>query len=722
MTRYPPVADAVLFSLFFATLGVSAFTFTFPLLAADRAIAGIWLGSGFSGYFLIKLILAPLIGNLADRVGARPLLLAGVTLGTVTPWLYLVFPSSFNLYLVQFVLGFAGGIIRPLGMAVIGTEADEQQHGAIFGRYNLLFNLAVMSGPLIAGLLFFIGPTTPLLLFLSGTQLVSMIILYTFLSPAFSLTGDDKSDDPGLQPNIFSMLPLMTAVAGRTFGLAVMISFYPLLLRETLIAERIITAVYFAVPTLFTCLTLPLAKQWNNTINRIRATFFGMLTSAAGLLVVSYFSTPAGFVCAGILLGIGAGVSAPAAMAQAVSFAGKKGGITGWFHLAANLGFIAGPVFAGVVVQQTGSMTAPFWGAGFIGIAACFPLFLQNMRDRHRHFFPFTRPGLIFLTVLGILVIRYPPFTSLEKQYHGIRYKYTNIAMETVVRMTLEHENEQHADKAAKEAMSLIHALQQDYDHHYREGSIGRINEAAGRESVVVTEKAGALLQRALVFCAHSGGVFDISIGAITRTAEYFRKEPAQQQQNLVDYRLVDFDTASRRVFLPREGMALDLGGLAKGTIIDAAVGSLRKNGIKGGIVEAGGDLFCFGARKWRCGLQHPRKKELLGIIEVQNKAVCGSGDYYQFVMSEKNGKMVRKHHIMDLATGDSAQKSISVTTIAAATELADALATTLFIMGPVDGQKFLDKYYPDAAALWVLPDLKTVATANFPSFLTPGK
>ncbi len=328
--------------------------------------------------------------------------------------------------------------------------------------------------------------------------------------------------------------------------------------------------------------------------------------------------------------------------------------------------------------------------------------------------------GIVLITfVLAV----FPAFSAAgggDGNSQGSRFSYADIAMGTIVRLTLIHDDEREADNAAKLAFSTIRDWQQDVDHRFREGSVGRVNEAAGNMPVVVSDRAARLLERALDFCLKSAGVFDISIGAISTRPEYFRTEPAPEQRKLVDFTKIELNSETNSVFLPEKGMALDLGGLAKGSIIDAVVSTLKKQGIQSGIVEGGGDFYCFGPRTWRCGLQHPRKDELLGVIEVQNRAICGSGDYRQFVITEEGGKKKRKHHILDPATGDSARKSISVTTVAATAELADALATTLLIMGPEEGRIFLDENYPDASALWVLPDLTVQKTANFPPIRRP--
>ncbi len=292
------------------------------------------------------------------------------------------------------------------------------------------------------------------------------------------------------------------------------------------------------------------------------------------------------------------------------------------------------------------------------------------------------------------------------------------LAMGTIIRFTLVATNESVADQAADSAFAAISRLEKDFDHRDANGSIGRVNGAAGIKSVDITADAFALIERSLEFCDKTKGVFDITIGAITLTPNYY-ENLSGDKKSLVNYKLVQLNQEEQTVFLPKKGMALDLGGIAKGTIIDSAAAAIRRQeGISAGIVEAGGDFFCFGDKSWKVGIQHPRQEGLLGIIEISNRGVCGSGDYYQYIIEEDSGQQERKHHIIDPAKKRSATKSISVTVVAPTAEMSDALATALFIMGPEAGQAFLKDQFPDIAVLWITPDLELIKSETFPQFL----
>ncbi len=295
-------------------------------------------------------------------------------------------------------------------------------------------------------------------------------------------------------------------------------------------------------------------------------------------------------------------------------------------------------------------------------------------------------------------------------------HTYANTAMGGIVRLMMEGTNSQWCDQVAREVFASIDKWEKDLDHRSLSGSVGRVNGSAGKKEVGVSPFAWGIIQRAVSLGKQTQGIFDITIGAITLEPFYYGKKISEKVKDLVDYKKLHLEPSSRKVFLPKAGMAIDLGGLAKGSIVDAAAWVIRQNWIPRALVEAGGDLYCYGNKQWRVGIQNPRADELLGVIEVSNAAVCGSGDYYQYQETSEE-QTQRKHHILDPACLASAHKSIAITVVAPTAELADALATALFIAGPKKGLDLV-KTFADCSALWVLPDGSLVASPGFPKFL----
>jgi len=174
-------------------------------------------------------------------------------------------------------------------------------------------------------------------------------------------------------------------------------------------------------------------------------------------------------------------------------------------------------------------------------------------------------------------------------------------------------------------------------------------------------------VQFALGVAGESGGAFDPTAGA---------------PQSGVSYRDVKLDADHKTVTLLRP-LQLDLGAVVKGLAVDAAARELEP--FTDFVVDAGGDLYLSGCNSsgapWSVGIPHPQiEGELIDTLRVTNKAVCTSGTYE------------RGAHILDPRTGASAAAVASATVVAPNAMLADALATTAFVLGPVEGIRLLER------------------------------
>jgi thiamine biosynthesis lipoprotein len=182
----------------------------------------------------------------------------------------------------------------------------------------------------------------------------------------------------------------------------------------------------------------------------------------------------------------------------------------------------------------------------------------------------------------------------------------------------------------------------------------------------------------------------------------------------LVDYSLMENDYAAGKVFLPSSGMALDLGGIAKGYIVDRGLELLARSGIGHALLNAGGDIGILGPKPdgspWRIGVKHPRRDdELIAVISWLKKgAVVTSGDYERFF--EEDGE--RYHHILDPRTGYPARNLLSATVVAPTAIEADALSTALFVMGPQRGLELVESL-PGVEAILVTPQLELLISSG---------
>jgi len=222
---------------------------------------------------------------------------------------------------------------------------------------------------------------------------------------------------------------------------------------------------------------------------------------------------------------------------------------------------------------------------------------------------------------------------------------------------------------------------------------LSRVNQAAGLKPVAVSAETFDLLRRALEVAEYTEGGFNIAIGPAVRlwNIPEAPRIPAARELDIaaqyVDYRRIHLDPTRRTVFLEKPGMRIDIGGIGKGFAAEKAAAVMREIGATGGLVGVAGDLRTFGRRAdgtaWPIGMQHPREAgKILATLDATDEAVSTSGDYERYFMQDG----VRYHHILDPKTLQPARLCQSVTIIAPDATTADALATGVFVMGPVRG------------------------------------
>ncbi|HUT99300.1 MAG TPA: FAD:protein FMN transferase [bacterium] len=264
-------------------------------------------------------------------------------------------------------------------------------------------------------------------------------------------------------------------------------------------------------------------------------------------------------------------------------------------------------------------------------------------------------------------------------------------AMDTVVELCAV--GGESALDAARRAVEDVEGWADCYDP---EAELYRLNLSAGGGPVRVSKGLAEVLEVSLRVAEKSGGAFDPTVLPLVEAYGFNgekRRVPGDEEISRilprVDYRRVGL--AGDGVDIP-EGVALDLGGVAKGYAADRALEAMKEAGAEAGLVNIGGDIAVFGERagggSWTIGVQHPRAPgELFAVLELQSGAVATSGDYERYFIEDG----VRYHHILDPRTGRPARGLVSVTVTAPVCVLADAYATAVFVLGPEEGLRLLE-------------------------------
>lgn len=296
--------------------------------------------------------------------------------------------------------------------------------------------------------------------------------------------------------------------------------------------------------------------------------------------------------------------------------------------------------------------------------------------------------------------------------------KVSRLLMGTLVEITVVAPREKalEAAHAVVEEIKRVEAL----STFHKPSPLGEVNERAGRGPFKADAEILDLIGRSLEAARETDGAFDPTIGALTRLWNFSAGAPRvpaaeeiKEALRKVGWDKVKLDRAAGTIELPMPGMALDLGGIAKGYALDRAGLALKKLGVKNALVNAGGDVLVMGEKEpglaWRVGIQDPRSpREVMGLVHAVNCVVVTSGDYERRM--EVNGKTY--HHILDPRTGYPTEGLQSVTVVAEEGWRADALSTGVFVLGMQKGAAVIAATNKEAALL-VDADTKRVAPEN---------
>jgi FAD:protein FMN transferase len=225
---------------------------------------------------------------------------------------------------------------------------------------------------------------------------------------------------------------------------------------------------------------------------------------------------------------------------------------------------------------------------------------------------------------------------------------------------------------------------------------VSRINAAAGKEPVVVSEETFDVIRESLHASVMSDGAFDITFETLHGLWKFDQdldphppgEAEVRARRQYLGFRHVKLDAARRSVRLDEAHVRIGLGGIAKGYAVDAAAKVLADAGIATFFVQAGGDLYTRGTKPdgspWLAGIRDPRGAEgdYFAMAAVSDHAFSTAGDYERTYVVD--GK--RYHHIIDPHTGYPATASRSVTIWAPTALLADEIDDAVFIMGPQKG------------------------------------
>ncbi|MGM0446574.1 MAG: FAD:protein FMN transferase [Bacillota bacterium] len=260
--------------------------------------------------------------------------------------------------------------------------------------------------------------------------------------------------------------------------------------------------------------------------------------------------------------------------------------------------------------------------------------------------------------------------------------------MNTLVRVRIHDEK---SEEILEGALNRIRELENILSKTIENSDVYKINLNAGKEPVKVDERTYELLEEALFFAEKTNGSFDPSIGPLvslwgigTEDERVPSEEEIKNTINKVNYNNLALKD-NYNVYLENEEMSIDLGAIAKGFAADKIITYLNENDVESAFINMGGNVSVHRKKVdgslWNIGIQDPDRTRgnIIAAVKGEDISVVTSGNYERYFT--KDG--VRYHHIIDPESGYPSKNGvISSTVISNNSSYADALSTSLYILG----------------------------------------
>jgi thiamine biosynthesis lipoprotein len=227
--------------------------------------------------------------------------------------------------------------------------------------------------------------------------------------------------------------------------------------------------------------------------------------------------------------------------------------------------------------------------------------------------------------------------------YSNQPYEKNFIAMDTAMKLNAFGPN---GEKAVDESEKKLYELNDMASPTVATSDISKINNAAGKNYVKVHPEVIKMIEASQEYSKISNGLWDITVGPLVNlwgigTANAKKPSDAQIKSKLplIGYNKISVNEKDSSVMLMQPGMAIDLGGIAKGFAADEVLNIYKKYNIQNGLIDLGSSsIYAVGKNEngnpWSIGVKHPRSDDssnYLGIIKISNAGISTSGDYQRF-------------------------------------------------------------------------------------------
>ena len=300
------------------------------------------------------------------------------------------------------------------------------------------------------------------------------------------------------------------------------------------------------------------------------------------------------------------------------------------------------------------------------------------------------------MRLLALLVLF---FSSCSHSVENL-YERSFHSMGSVVELKFYSPNEELFHQLVDACIKRNKEIDRLFSNYRNDSVLAEVNANAGVHPVTVPEEFIRLVQTSIEYSELTDGAFDITVGSLfelwrseTAAGRIPEKSRINNALGCTGFQKIKIDKARSKVFLEKNCMRLDFGAIGKGYAVDEMVKIARRNGIKSGLVNFGGNVYAMEpptARKfWDVRVRKPGgDNETISKLDLINKGVATSGDYERYF--EHKGK--RYSHIIDPKTGWPVENATSVVAVSKNSTEADVFSTAVSVLGSRGAEMFSRK------------------------------
>lgn len=324
-----------------------------------------------------------------------------------------------------------------------------------------------------------------------------------------------------------------------------------------------------------------------------------------------------------------------------------------------------------------------------------------------------------YISIISLLVILLVSCSKNEVQ----KYEDSKFLFGTYIKIIVYDEDINLAKNSAEKAFQEIERIDTKFNSKYQGSIIDKLNNSENKE-VELDEEGLKIFDEVKKVYLLSEGKYDITIGPLLKlwgftdemidspTLKIPTKEEIEFTKTFIDFEKIKIE--GNKLILEKPVKEIDTGSFLKGYALSQAKKVMEAEGVKSAFITSISSIDLIGTKPknkpWKIGLQNPLfPNELVGVVQLKNKALGISGDYQTYIEIEGN----MYHHILDKESGYPVQDKKMVAVICDDAFLADLYSTAFFLM-PVEKILEYVESQKDLEVMIIDKDMKIIKSKNF--------